>query len=95
MFVRIVRPQIAAGKAQEAANKWKEFIRARSGLTPFPRQGYMVANADRTAVLAITVWDELPDQETTNQIQGAIAVHLGDLMTSPPTTEDYEVLAQI
>ena len=95
MFVRIVRPQIAAGKAQEAATKWKEFLGPRAKANPNFKAGYMAATPDGGSVVAVTVWEQLPDPEMTRQLQGEIAAHLGDLATGPPTTEDYEVLGQI
>ena len=95
MFIRIVRPQVQAGKAEEMAAKWKEFagsrLKERSGF----RSGYMAATADRSAVVAVTLWDELPDDATTWQFQSEIRAHMGDIATGPPTTDDYEILAEV
>ena len=95
MFIRIVRPQVQPGRAEEMAEKWKEFAGSRIKERPGFRSGYMAATADRSAVVAVTLWDELPDAATTQQFQSEIRAHMGDISTGPPTTDDYEVLAKI
>jgi len=95
MFVRIVRPQIKPGQAEEAAKRWETFMGPRAKGNPHLQRGYMAANADRTAIVAVTLWDQLPDEAMTSQIQGEIAEQMEGLMTGPPSTEDYEVIGQI
>ena len=95
MFVRIVRPQINPGQAQEAAKRWESFMAPRAKANPNFQRGYMAVNADGTSVVAVTLWDQLPDEERTKQIQKEIAEQMEGLMTGPPSTEDFEVIGQI
>ena len=95
MFVRIVRPQIAPGKAQESATRWQKFLGPRVKANPNLKAGYMAASPDGGSVVAVTIWEQLPDPEMTRQFQAEIAAEMEGLMTGPPTTEDYEVLAQV
>ena len=95
MHVRIVRPQIKPGQAQEAARRWEAFMGPKAKANPNLQAGYMAVNADGTALVAVTLWDELPSADMTKQIQKEIADQMEGLMTGPPSTEDYEVLGQI
>ncbi len=95
MFIRIVRPQVASGRVEEAAQRWQKFASPRAKANPNFQRGFMAASKDRTSVVAVTLWDELPDAEMTRQFQEAIAAELKDFMTGPPSTEEYEVLTEI
>ena len=95
MFVRIVRPQVASGKAEEAAKRWEAFMGPRAKANPKFQRGYMAATSDRSSVVAVTFWEELPDEATTKQIMSEIQAEMQDLMTGPPAMEQFEVLAQI
>ena len=95
MFMRIVRPQIKPDKVEEAAQRWKEFVGSRARQNPKFKSGYMAASADRSSVVAITLWDELPDEAATKQFQSDVAAHLQDLLTGPPSFDEYEILAQL
>jgi hypothetical protein len=95
MFMRIVRPQVKADKVEEAAQRWQDFVGSRAKQNPKFKSGYMAASIDRSSVVAVTLWDELPDEAATKQFQGEIAAHLQDLLTGPPTTDEYEIIAQI
>ena len=95
MHVRIVRPQLKPGNAKEAAKRWEAFagprIKDRAGF----QRGYMAATPDGASVIAVTIWDELPDEASTKQFQSEIAEQMKDIMTGPPSMEEYEILAQI
>lgn len=95
MFVRIVRPQIKSGQAEEAAKRWEAHMGPKAKSNPNFQRGFFAASADRTAVAAVTLWDQVPDEEMTRQIQQEISTVMEGLMSGPPTTEDFEVLAQI
>jgi heme-degrading monooxygenase HmoA len=83
------------GQAQEAAKRWEAYASSRAKAFPGFKQGYLAANADGAAMVAVTVWDTLPDEATTRQFQEGLREEMAGLMTGPPTTEDFEVLAQI
>ena len=95
MFVRIVRPQIKPDQAEEAAKRWEAHLGPKAKNNPNFQRGFFAANADRTAIAAVTLWDQIPDEEMTRQMQAEIAAQMEGLMSGPPTTEDFEVLAQI
>ena len=95
MFMRIVRPQIKSDKVEEAAQRWQDFAGPRAKQNPKFKGGYMAASIDRSSVVAVTLWEELPDAAATKQFQSEIVAHLQDLLTGPPATEEYEILAQI
>ena len=95
MFIRIVRPQIKAGQGKEAAKCWETLMGPRAKSNPHFRSGYMAESRDGASIVAVTIWDELPDEAATKQIQQEIAGTMEGLMTGPPVTEDYEVIGQI
>jgi hypothetical protein len=95
MFMRIVRPQVKSGKVEEAAQRWQAFAGPRAKQNPKFKSGYMAASPDRSSVVAVTLWDELPDEAATKQFQSDIMAQLQDVLTGPPTTDEYEILAQI
>jgi hypothetical protein len=96
MFIRIVRPQIQPGQAKEAAKRWQEFAGTRLKENPNLRAGYMAANSDGSALVAVTLWDQLPDEASTRQFQSEIQAKMQDIMSGPPPPfEEYEVLAKI
>jgi hypothetical protein len=95
MFIRIVRPQIKPGQSKEAAKRWETFMGPRAKDNPHFKSGYMAASPDGTSIVAVTLWDELPDEATTKQVQQEIAGKMEGIMTGPPAMEEYEVIGQI
>ena len=95
MFLRIVRPQIKQGEAREAARRWEAYMGTRAKANPQFKHGYMATNTDQSTLVAVTIWDELPDAAMTQQVQKEIAEQMEGLMTGPPATDDYEVIGQI
>jgi hypothetical protein len=56
----------------------------------------MAANSDGSALVAVTLWDQLPDEAATRQFQSEIQAKMQDIMAGPPPPfEEYEVLAEI
>ena len=95
MFVRIVRPQIKPGQAKEAAKRWEAFMGPKAKSNPNFQRGYMATSADGSALVAVTLWDQLPDEAMTKQTQQEISAEMEGLMTGPPSTEEFEVIGEI
>ena len=95
MYIRIVRPQVKPGNAREIARRWEDFVGSRVKERAGFQRGYMAATSDGSSMVAVTLWDELPDEASTRQFQSEIAEHMKDLVTGPPPMEEYEILAQI
>jgi hypothetical protein len=60
------------------------------------RAGYMAVNKDGSSLVAVTLWDQLPDEAATRQFQSEMQGKVQDLTTGPPPPfEEFEVLAEI
>ena len=96
MHIRIVRPKIQADRVEEAAKHWQSIIAPRIKNNPMLAGGYMAANADRSQVIAVTIWNQLPDPETSQKVREEIFSQMRDYAEGPmPPMDEYEVLAQI
>jgi hypothetical protein len=95
MYIRIVRPQFKQGMAEAAAKHWEEIMRSRIKKNPDVQRGFMAATADRSSVVAITIWNQRPDPTATKKMMDEISQEMRDFTAGPPTAEDYEVIGQI
>jgi hypothetical protein len=92
MNVLLVRGQTRPDQVDALARVWEEVVPARLRDTPGFRQAYFVGNREQNTVVGVLVWELIPDQA---RIQGniqAVMERARDLMTGPPTVEQYEVL---
>ena len=96
MYVRIVHPTIPADKVEAAAKHWASFMSERARSNPMLERGFMAATADRSSVVAVTIWNQLPDPETTKKMREEIAAQMQQFAAGPPPPMDeFEVLAEI
>jgi hypothetical protein len=95
MYIRIVRPQFKPGTAEAAAKHWEQIMRPRVEKNPDVQRGFMAATADRSSVVAITIWSNLPDEAATKQMMDQIAQEMQEFTAGPPSAETYEVIGQI
>ena len=96
MYVRIVHPTIPADKAEAAAKHWATFMGQRAKNNPMLERGFMAATADRSSVVAVTIWKQLPDPEATQTMREEIMAQMQQFASGPmPPMDEYEVLAEI
>ena len=97
MHIRIVRPTIEPDKVEAAAKHWESILTQRAKDNPMLERGFMAATADRSSVIAVTIWKQLPDPETSQKMREEIMAQMRDYTGggSPPPMDEYEVLAQV
>jgi len=96
MYVRIVHPTIPADKVEAAAKHWASFMGQRAKDNPMFAGGYMAATADRSEVVAVTMWKQLPDPAATQKMREEVMAQMQQFSSGgmPPMGE-FEVLAEI
>jgi len=96
MYVRIVRPTIPADKVEAAAKHWASFLGGRAKNNPMFAGGYMAASPDRSSVVAVTMWKQLPDPEATQKMREEIMAQMQQFASGGmPPMDEFEVLAEI
>ena len=96
MYLRIVRGRTAqAGQIDEMARRWETVVGARISQQPGFRRAYFVGNRETNAVAGVTLWEALPDAETTRRTIEAFREQVADIITGEPSVEDYEVLVEL
>ncbi len=95
MYLMAVRAQVQPGKAEEVAQKWKNFYGSRAKETPEFQQAYFSDDRATGAVLAVSVWSTKPDETQVRQDMQEFASQVRDLIVELPSKEGYEVLQQI
>ena len=96
MYVRIVHPTIPADKVEAAAKHWASFLGGRAKNNPKFAGGYMAASPDRSEVVAVTMWKQLPDPESTQKMREEIMAEMQQFASGAmPPMDEYEVLAEI
>jgi quinol monooxygenase YgiN len=94
MYVRIVRPQLRPGQVDELAKRWEAFIAPRLREAPGFQHAYFSGNREQNTIAGVTVWDQRPP-EVMQQAMQEFQAQVQDIMTGPPTIEDYEVLVEV
>jgi heme-degrading monooxygenase HmoA len=95
MYLRIVRGTVQAGQLDEFARRWETNVGAQLKQTPGFRHAYSTGNRQTNALVGVTIWETLPDAETTNRIMQSFRPLVADITAGPPTIEDYEVLVEL
>ncbi len=94
VYIRIIKGQTKPGQSDELARRWEGFIAGRlAGMPGFHHAHFGVDRAANTTA-AVSVWDELPDEATTECLMGEFRSQIADIVSGPPTIENYEVLAE-
>jgi len=94
MYLFAVRANVRPGKAEEFAQKWKDFYNSRKKENPEFQQAYFSADRATGAVLTVSVWSTKPDEAQVRQDMQEFASQIMDLAAGPPSPEWYEVLQQ-
>jgi len=97
MYLSIVRGKVQPGKAEEFAQKWKDFYGSRHREMSEFQQGYYAADRATDTTLAVGLWSEKPDETQLRQARQEFFAQISDLTVTaePPSREWYEVLQHI
>jgi quinol monooxygenase YgiN len=95
MYLSIVRGKVQPGKAEEFAQKWKDFYGSRLREMPELQQSYYAADRATDTTLGVSLWSEKPDEAQLRQIMQEFRAQISDLLAEPPSLEWYEVLQHI
>ena len=93
MFMRIVRSTPKPGQHDEFAKRWKAHFGPMIKQNPKVRHAYVGYDADANTVVAVTVWDERPEDAVLHAGAEEFRPKVQDLMAGPPVFEAYDVLA--
>lgn len=92
MHIRVVRGQAQPGRAEELAERWREFVLPRLQGAPGFRHVYFGIDREADTTVGVTVWESPPDEATMNRNVEEFRARVGDLVAGPPTAEQYEVV---
>jgi hypothetical protein len=92
MYLSIVRVKVQPGKAEEFAQKWKDFFGSRARDWPGSHQAYNATDRATDTTLAVGLWSEKPDEAQLRQAGQEFSAQIRDLTAGPPSLEWYEVL---
>ena len=97
MYLSTIRGKVQPGKAEELAQKWKDFYGSRARDWPGFQQAYQAADRATNTILAVALWSEKPDETQLQQIMQEFFAQISDLTVTaePPSREWYEVLQHI
>jgi hypothetical protein len=95
MYIFAVRAKVQPGKAEEFAQKWKDFYGSRTSDLPGFQQAYYAADRAADTTLAVWVWSAKPDEAQLRQAMQEFSAQIRDLTAGPPSPEWYEVLQRI
>lgn len=95
MYVRITRGQPKPGQVAELAKRWEAAAAPRLRTMRGFRDSYFCGDTAANTAVAVSLWDEHPDTEAMNRLMQEITGVMGDITAGPPTTDTYEVLAQV
>lgn len=92
MYLSTVQAKVQPGKAEELAQKWKDFYGSRARDWPGFQQAYQAADRATDTTLAVGVWSDQPDEAQLRQAMQEFGAQIRDLIAEPPSVEWYEVL---
>jgi hypothetical protein len=95
MYLFAVRAKVQPGKAEEFAQKWKDFYGSHARDLPEFQQAYYAADRATDTTLAVWVWSEKPNEAQLRQAMQEFTSQIRDLTAGPPSPEWYEVLQHI
>jgi heme-degrading monooxygenase HmoA len=95
MYIFAVRAKVQPGKAEEFAQKWKDFYGSLARDLPGFQQAYYAADRATDTTLAVWVWSARPDEAQLRQAMQEFSAQIRDLTAGPPSPEWYEVLQHI
>ena len=95
MYLSTVRVKVQPGKAEELAQKWKDFFGSRAREMPEFQQGYYATDRATDTTLAVGLWSEKPDEAQLRRASQEFSAQIRDLLAGPPSLEWYEVLQHI
>lgn len=95
MHLFSVQGKLQPGKAEEFAQKWKDFYGSRAkGMSGF-HQAYYAVDPVTDSALAVWVWSKKPDESQLHQAIQEFLPQIRSLIIGSPTSQWYEVLQQI
>jgi heme-degrading monooxygenase HmoA len=94
MYLSAIRVKVQPGKAEELAQKWKDFYGSRARDWPGFQQAYNATDRATDTTLAVALWSEKPDEAQLRQAMQEFRAQTRDLTAGPPppSVEWYEVL---
>ena len=93
MYIRIVRGQSQPGQVEELARRWQAYWGSQMPNVPGFRHAHIVAGSEANTTIAISVWDQRPDQAIMEPLMQAFQAQLTDISAGPPVVKEYETLA--
>ena len=94
VWIRTIVVQTHLGQVDELVRRWREQVAPHIPGVPGLRGVYLCGNRDANTVMAVQVWDNLPDQATREtHHQHQFREHVRDIISGEPAAEGYEVLA--
>ena len=94
MYIRVVRGQTQPGRADELAERWREFVLPRLQGAPGLVHAYFGVNREADTTVGVSVWDRPPDEAAMDRVVEEFRSRIGDLVPNPPTVEGYEVAVE-
>jgi quinol monooxygenase YgiN len=95
MYIFAVQAKVQPGKAEEFAQKWKDFYGSRTSDLPGFQQAYYTADRATDTTLAVWLWSAKPDEAQLRQTMQEFSIQIRDLTAGPPSPDWYEVLQRI
>jgi quinol monooxygenase YgiN len=92
MFMRIVRGTPKSGKHEEFGKRWKSFFGPMIEQNSNVRHAYVGYDEDSNEIVAVTVWNERPDDSAMPPVSEMFGQKVQDLMAGPPKFEAYDVI---
>lgn len=95
MHMRVIRAQTRPGQVVELAKRWEAFYRPRLQGIPGFRHVHFGGDQETNTIIAVSVWDQLPDSAVVDQAMQAFNEQVRDIAAQQPTVEDFEILVEI
>jgi hypothetical protein len=95
MYVFAVLGKVQPGKADEFAQRWKDFYGTRLKEVPGFERSYCAADRAADSTLVMSVWSAKPDEAQLRQVMQEFSGVIADVTAGPPDTHWYELLQHI
>ena len=95
MHIRVVRGQAQPGRAEEVAERWREFVLPRLQGAPGLRHAYFGVDREANITVGVSVWESPPDEAAMDRNVEEFRAHVGELVAGAPTVEQYEVVVDV
>jgi heme-degrading monooxygenase HmoA len=96
MYVRVTLGHFQPGKVEEAIAVWNNALPSYKDVKGF-QSAYLLADRESDDAVMLTFWDSEEDSRAHVESGGMMQAlsQFFDLLTELPSTEGYEVLAQV